>query len=84
MATVADRGWSELDNGDLLDKAEKDGYEVLITTDQNMRYQQNLSGRRLAIVVLLSTAWPDVRLRIEEIRASLIDIRSGDVREVPI
>jgi len=84
VATVADRGWSELDNGDLLDKAEKDGYEVLITTDQNMRHQQNLSGRRLAIVVLLSTAWPDVRLRIEEIRASLIDIRPGDVREVPI
>jgi len=49
-----------------------------------MRHQQNLSARRLAIVVLLSTAWPDVRLRIEEIRASLIDIRPGDVREVPI
>ncbi len=84
VATVADRGWSELDNGNLLGKAEKNGYEVLIATDENMRYQQNLGDRRLAIVVLLSTAWPDVRLRIEEIRASLVDIRPGDVREVPI
>ena len=82
--TAADRGWSDVDNGDLLEKAEEDGYEVLITTDQNMRYQQNLSGRRLAIVVLLSTAWPDVRLRIDEIRKAVIDTRPGDVRNVPI
>ena len=39
--TVADRGWSDLDNGELIEKAEEDGYQVLITTDQNMRYQQN-------------------------------------------
>ena len=49
-----------------------------------MRYQQNLSGRRLAIVVLLSTAWPDVRLRIDKIRKAVIDTRPGDVREGPI
>ena len=84
MDTAADRGWSDLDNGDLIEKAEEDGYEVLITTDQNMRYQQNLSGRRLAILVLLSTAWPDIRLRIDEIRTAVIDTRPGDVTEVPI
>ena len=60
--TVAERGWSELGNGDLIARAEDEGYDVLVTTDQNMRYQQNLTGRRLAIVVLLSTAWPYVRL----------------------
>ena len=82
--TAADKGWSDLDNGDLIEKAEADGYEVLITTDQNMRYQQNLRGRRLAVVVLLSTAWPDIRLRIDEIRTTVMETRSGDVREVPI
>ena len=82
--TAAHRGWADLDNGDLIEKAEEDGYEVLITTDQNMRYQQDLISRRLAVVVLLSTAWPDVQLRIDEIRTALIDIRPGDVREVRI
>ena len=43
--TAAERGWSDLDNGDLIENAEREGYDVLITTDQNMRYQQNLAGR---------------------------------------
>ena len=76
--TAADRDWSDLDNGDLIERAEEDGYEVLITTDQN------LSGLRLAIVVLLSTAWPDIRLHVEKIRTAVADVRPGEVKEVPI
>ena len=56
----------------------------MITTDQNMRSQQDLSDRQLAIVVLLSTAWPYVRLRIEDIRAAIDGIKPGELREVPI
>ena len=82
--TAAERGWSELGNGDLVAAAEQEGYEVLITTDQNMRFQQNLTDRRMAIVVLLSTAWPYVQPRIEEIRTVLDGIRPGELREVPI
>ena len=82
--TAAERGWSGLDNGDLIREAEQEGYEVLITTDQNMRYQQSLTDRRLAIVVLLSTAWPYVQPRIEKIRNALEEIRPGELREVPI
>ena len=81
---MAERGWSELGNGDLIERAEDEGYDVLVTTDQNMRYQQNLTGRRLSIVVLLSTAWPYVRLRTEEIRAALNQVRPGEFSEVPI
>ena len=81
---MAERGWSELDNGDLIAMAEDEGYDILVTTDQNMRYQQNLAGRRLAAVVLLSTAWPYVRLRTEEIRAAISEVRPGEFREVPI
>ena len=54
--TASEKGWSDLGNGDLIERAEQEGYQVLITTDQNIRYQQNLMGRRLALVVLLSTA----------------------------
>lgn len=82
--TAAERGWSDLDNGDLIDSAEQAGYEVLITTDQSLRVQQNLAGRRLAVVVLLSTAWPKVRLRVEAIRTALDQIGPGELREVPI
>ena len=82
--TAAERGWSDLDNGDLIDNAEQAGYDVLITTDQNLRYQQNLAGRRLAVVVLLSTAWPKIRLRVEAIRTALDQIGPGELREVPI
>ena len=71
-------------NGDLIARAEDEGYDVVVTTDQNMRYQQNLTGRRVAVVVLLSTAWPYVRLRTEEIRVALSEVRPGEFREVPI
>ena len=80
----AEKGWELLENGELIRKAEEEGYEVIVTTDQSMRYQQNLSGMGLAIVVLLSTAWPRVRHRTEEIREVIAVIRPGELREVPI
>ena len=82
--TAAEMGWETLGNGDLIDRAEQEGYEVLITTDQSMRYQQNLADRRIAIVVLLKTAWPYVRLRTEDIRAVMDEMQPGELREVPI
>ena len=63
--TASEKGWSDLGNGDLIERAEQEGYQVLITTDQHIRYQQNLIGRRLALVVLLSTAWLDIQLKLE-------------------
>ena len=77
-------GWETLANGDLIDRAELVGYEVLVTTDQSMKYQQNLAGRRLAIVVLLKTAWPYVRPRTEDIRVVLDEVRPGGLWDVPI
>ncbi len=67
VSTASEKGWSDLDNGDLIERAEQAGFEVLITTDQNMRYQQNIAGRRLAVLVLLSTAWPKIQLKTEVI-----------------
>ena len=82
--TSSGRGWSELSNGDLLDVAESEGYDLLITTDQNMRHQQNLAGRRLAVIVLLSGAWPYAQSRVEDIRAAVAEAQPGELREVPI
>ena len=82
--TADEMGWARLRNGTLLDNAEREGYEIMITADQSMRYQQNLEHRRIAIVVLLSNRWPDVQMRIEDIRAALEGIQPGELREVPI
>jgi len=51
----------QLENGDLLDAAEAAGFDVMVTSDQNITYQQNLKGRKLALVVLGSNIWPVVR-----------------------
>ena len=69
-----------MSNGDLLDIAEAEGYDLLVTTDQSIWYQQDLAGRRLAVIVLLSTAWPYARSRIEEIRAAIDGIEPGELR----
>lgn len=79
-----ERGWDALSNGDLLDRAEEAGFEVLITTDQGIQHQQNMSNRRVAVVVLMNTAWPRISQRTEAIRIALDEIQPGEVREVPI
>lgn len=82
--TAFERGWSDLYNSVLLERAEEDGYQLLITTDQNLRYQQNLADKQLAVLVLLSTSWPRMQLRIDDIRAVVDKIGPGNSREVPI
>jgi len=56
VMTAFEQGWGSLANGELLDAAERAGFELLVTTDQNLQYQQNLTARRIAIVVLRSTS----------------------------
>ena len=84
VETATERGWDTLANGVLLDRAEEAGFEVLVTTDQGIRYQQNMSDRRVAVVVLMNTAWPRISRRTEAIRSALEEIRPGELREVPI
>ena len=66
VTTAYEEGWSNLSNGDLLKSAEDKGYQIFVTTDRNLRYQQNLSDRQIAIVVLLSTSYslPSIELDI--------------------
>ncbi len=84
MDRSAERGWELLENGNLIRKAEEEGYEVMVTADQKMRHQQNLTGSSLGIVDLMSTAWLRVQHRTKEIRDAIEDVRPGQVLEVPI
>jgi hypothetical protein len=80
--TAFERGWSTLRNGELLDVAEHERYDLLITTDQNLRYQQPLAARPLAIIVLLSTSWPRIQRRIEAIQAAVERVVPGGHEEI--
>ena len=82
--TAFERGWSSLRNGELLDRAEADGYQLLVTTDQNLRHQQNLAGRQLAIMVLLAASWPRIQRRVDDIRVAVDRIGPGMYVEIQI
>lgn len=84
MDRSAEMGWEMLENGELIRKAEEEGYAVIVTTDQNMRFQQNIVRRKLAIVVLKSTAWWRVRQRVDEIREAIERVEPGQLLEVTI
>jgi hypothetical protein len=84
VTTAYEEGWSNLSNGDLLTSAEDKGYEILVTTDRNLRYQQNLSDRQIAIVVLLSTSWPKIRTQTDKVCNVINEIKLGDYAEISI
>ena len=77
-------GWSNLRNGELLDRAEEGNYELLITTDQQLRHQQNFATRQLAVLVLLTTSWPRIQSKVSEIREVINQMQPSNYREVSI
>lgn len=84
VSTAYEKGWSTLRNGVLLDIAERNGFEIFLTTDQNLRYEQNVSNRAIAVVVLSTTSWPRIKLSIEEILAGIQSARVGEVLLIKI
>jgi predicted nuclease of predicted toxin-antitoxin system len=84
VATAFQMGWSRLSNGELLYAAEAEAFDVLITTDQNLRDQQNLSHRKIAITVLRSTSWPRLRNITAETLEAVARVKPGGFDEVPI
>ena len=77
-------GWHELRNGELLARAELDGFDVLLTTDKNIQHQQNLSGRRIAVLVLSHPQWPDVRRNLERIAAAVNEVLPGSYGQIEL
>lgn len=76
-------GWSGLSNGDLLAAAQME-FDALITTDQNLSYQQNLTTRTIAIVVLTTTRWKLIERFGAEIEAKIDGVRAGDFLVIDI
>ena len=82
VTRAKDRGWDTLSNGDLLAAAEASGFDVFVTADKNMRYQQNLARRRIALVVLGTPQWPVVKLHLEKIADAVTTATPGSYTEV--
>lgn len=77
ISTAYEQGWANLQNGELLAAAEKE-FAGFITTDKHLRYQQNLTGRRLAILVLPTTSWPKLQRYLDKIALAVNALKPGD------
>jgi len=85
IITAQARGWDKLSNSELLDAAEEAAIDLLLTTDRRIRYQQNLVGRKIAILVLTGTTkWPRVRLHFERIALAVNAAKPGTYTEIEI
>ena len=82
VVSAFEMGWSALENGDLPAAAESDGFDLLITTDQNLRYQQNFSERQIAIVVLLTTNWPRIEKNVLLVVDAVANVSDGNYQEI--
>ncbi len=78
------QGWDTFSNGELLKAAEEAGFDVLLTTDKNLPYQQNLTGRKIAIVVLGSGRWRLIKPRVPQIVAAVNAAEPGSCTVVEI
>jgi hypothetical protein len=83
VETAYEKGWSNLKNGDLLTRAESNGFDALITTDRNLPYQQDLTGRKISVVVLLTTSWPRIKNHIASVVQALDALQPGSYEEIP-
>ena len=82
MATAYERGGSTFKNGELLAAAETHGFQVLVTTDTNLEYQQNLASKTIANVALSTPSWPRIRVAAEPVIAAVAAATPGSFAEV--
>ena len=84
VTEARDRGWDRLANGDLLNAAETAGFEVFVTADKGLRYQQNLTARKLAIVVIGNAQWRVLRFYVARVAGAVDAATAGSYTEVDI
>ena len=84
IATAFELGWNKLNNGELIKAAEKATFDVLITTDENLRYQQNLTKRTLSIIVLMTTSWPKIQTKLDSISAAFEAVQLASYTEIKL
>ena len=84
VETAYERGWSTLKNGEFIEAAEFANFEVLVTTDTQLKYQQNLARRQIAIVVLTTTSWPRIKAAVDLVVRAVDSAAPGSYIEVQI
>jgi hypothetical protein len=84
ISTAYELGWGNLMNGDLLQQAEAQGFEVLVTTDQNLQYQQNLASRKITVIVLSTTSWPRIQKVLPRVVDAINNVQANAYVEVLI
>ncbi len=84
VVEAVERGWERLANGALIDAAETAGFELFVTADKNIRYQQNLTSRRISIVALGNAQWPVLRRYVERVVAAVNAATPGSYAEVDV
>ena len=84
VRTAAEEGWDRLSNGDLLAAAESGGFDLFITTDKNMRYQQIVTGRAVAVILLTKQQWPELQKHVVLIAVAVDAAAAGSYYEVEI
>ena len=84
IKTAQELGWGRLKNGALIQKAESGGFEVFVTSDQNLVYQQNLGNRKIALLVLSTNYWPSLQRHHRLVASALSVIRPGQYQEITI
>ena len=81
---AAEMGWQDLSNGELISSAARAGFDLLISTDQNIRYQQNLTGRRIALLVLPIQNWPELKPHARKISDAINHLQAGEYHEMDL
>jgi hypothetical protein len=76
--------WATVENGELIRAAEEAGFAILIACDRNIRYQQNLTGRRIAVIELMSGVWSIVRDHLAEVTAAIEAVQPGSYTSVAL
>lgn len=78
VSTAQTMGWGGISNGELLQRAEQTGFELFIVADKNLRYQQNLTGRKLAILELWTNHRPTLEKNLDRIRTAAARVSPGE------
>jgi len=84
VETAYERGWAQLTNGALLQMAEEAGFDVVITTDKGIRFQQNLEGRKLSLVILDTNDWMRIRRSISVVVEAISGTAPGALVDVKV
>lgn len=84
IKTAQEMGWGRLKNGELIRQAEAGGFELFVTSDKNLKYQQNLQGRKIALLVLSTNYWPTLQKHQGLIASALAVIQPGQYLELTV